>query len=295
MKQYGAVETNRNLAYYFPENFENVTWEMLKPIIEKIWENQINTFGFTLDEIIDTYQRLGFKFRDVAEYEYISQGSRDMIKQLYPWYIHLEDKRAFANIPIKQGRKILDYKQERMDVYLCEYQYRDVAANKVFRDLFLAKYPFLKDEDLFKVSEMEKVYYCDVLFDDLKDEELEIFFKGKTLKDIACHLSTNPNYMKLYAKKEVENSLVKCYFDSSIFFIDCDKEGKLDKEKKWNEVAPALLIPYKDFAERNFQGILNACNNRKDIVWSRYTEEAVKKYHNNPILDRLEKWCKEGK
>ena len=141
MKQYTYIDAENNLSRRVEENYDEITWEQVRPIVMNIWEWYIKRFGWTFQEIIEEYQKKQCRIRDIVEFEYLPTG----MEERYYNVVKIKERVAQMKASV-EGRKewIL------CDQCLVESQYRNVMGREVLEGLLMKYFPFLKEDVFYK-------------------------------------------------------------------------------------------------------------------------------------------------
>lgn len=270
MKQYTYIDAENNLSRRVEENYDEITWEQVRPIVMNIWEWYMKRFGWTSQEIIEEYQKQKCEIREIAEFEYLTTGTVER----YPGAVKIKERVAHMKVSVKGKEEWI-----LCDQCLVKSQYKNVAGRKVLEGLLMKYFPFLK-EDVFYKEEIG-----DVDMSEIKVKEIVPFIENMTMEDLSrmTYYKWNELKKRIVKKKEIKRKIFNVYFDDDgkyCLFIDSSKL--------------AVYIDLESLFKRDFDEILNKDRIAQNMFIAKLSPEEQKERIEHPAIMRIKRYCEEG-
>lgn len=270
MKQYTYIDAENNLSRKVEENYDEITWEQVRPIMMNIWEWYMKRFGWTSQEIIEEYQKKQCRISDIVEFEYLPTGTEER----YHNVVKIKERVAQMKVSVERRKEWI-----LCDQCLVKSQYRDVAGRKVLKGLLMKYFPFLK-EDVFYKEEIG-----DVDMSEIKVKEIVPFIENMTMEDLSrmTYHKWNELKKKIAKKKEIKREIFNIYFDN---------DGKFCLFIKSSELA--VYIDLESLLNRDFDEILSKDRLVQNTFIAKLSPEKQKERIEHPAIMRIKRYCEEG-
>lgn len=275
MEQYTYQDSIRNLDRRVSENFSEITWKQIRPIVKLVWSQYLQ-IGWTLDEIIEEYKRMNIDVSSVCKFDYIPNKDlekyekdkyrvlvRQSVAKMYCSWVEGQDKYVWCDQTLTNG------------------SYVSVDAKKVAEELLMKKFPFFK-EDVFyemkKVNDVKAIYETPVrnLIDCIGDMTVE------ELKAI-----TTTKLLKIARDKAVkEKSMPK-------FAVYFEKSGKPDMFLETNYLS--FRIGLEELSNKDWDAIVNFDSVSQSLYYDSLSKEQQMARLNNSMVQRVKEYCLTGK
>lgn len=260
MEQVSHLEPVMNLSERVKEDYSELTWENVRPIISRMWEWWKEKFRLNTQDIIDRYIKTECKVRDIAKFDYIPSDVD------YSGYA-VKFKENVANIRIKVGRK---EKWVPCDQCLKETDYSSLANKKVLNVLLMEKFPFLNEDMFYEV------------------EETEVDLSKKKVKDLIKQIGD-------MTIEELRNSesfgVIKLKERKQKFEIYFDEKGKHCLFIHTGKIS--TYIDIESLLNRNFEEIIKEDKKVNGLFTNELTQEEQGKRNGSPLLRRIKEYCEE--
>lgn len=270
MKQYTYLDAERNLSKRVEENYNEITWEQVRPIVINIWEWYMKKFGWMSQEIIEEYQKKKCKIREIAEFEYLQTGTAEY----YPWAVKI--KEGVAKMKVSVGRKV---EWILCDQCLKESPYKGVASGKALEGMLMKYFPFLK-EDIFYKEEMG-----DADMSEIGVKEIIPFIENMTMEELSRMSCSEWDGLKekIVKKKKIKRKIFNIYFND---------DGKFCLFINSSELA--VYIDLESLFKQDFDEILNKDRLAQRWFIEKLSPEKQKERIEHPAIMRIKRYCEEG-
>ena len=258
MKQFQETESRSNLDVYVCENYHEVSFDFIKPIIKEAWKRYIKLFGWTIDEIVDAYRKTKSDISGLIWFDYIP--SKDGNKFV--------TKPRCAKIVIRTNNgKIKDCIE--CDQRVVRSSYFETFSKNALTYLVVKRFPFLSE---LKKEEKKSMYMCTYL-QDKKISEIPEEYKDRTLKELySC-------YDKVEVTEVVDGFSVyfNDYSDNLYFFVECPKLS--------------FIVDFKALLDKNFNEIVEIDHSMQSMFIKKFTDKEVEERLNSRGMRMIREYC----
>lgn len=259
------TETNSNLDRKVKEDYNSIEESKILQIISYMWEKNINRFGFTEKQILDTYKKLGYNNRDIFQFVYYPKDMQNRSKR----FILIKEDVAYT------ASKINDKRNYSVSQFIEPYEYFRVSANKVFSKLFFEKYPILDKKPF--------VYYVEkkVDIDSLMCRSITSIPELSTLQlGQLLEITRKKNGLVDFLTKKEKRSHITVYFDSDWLFLGYSNENKTHRCLYYN-------IDIDSFLKGDINTILGKDLNSNEYFLKNLSDEDKEYRTNNEIVNKF--------
>lgn len=258
MKQFKEIDSDSNLDRYVCESYHEVSFDFIKPIIEKAWENYMKIFGWTIDEIVDAYRKTKSDIGGIIMFDYADSRKENKFIT----------KPRCAKIVVRGSNgEVKDYIE--CDQTVVRSPYFGTFSKNALTYLVVKRFPFLSE---LKKEEKKSMYVYSYLRDK-KISEIPEEYKDKTLAELySC-------YDKIEVT-EVENAFsvyFKEYMDNLYFFVDYPKLS--------------FIVDFKDLIDKNFDKIVEKDRSMQEMFIKNLTIEEMEERLNSRGMQMIREYC----
>lgn len=258
MKQFRETSDNSNLDRYVCENYHEISFDFIKPIIEKAWEKYMKLFGWTIDEIVDAYRKTKSDIGGIVSFNY--EDSRRENKFI--------TKPRCAKIVVRSSSgKVKNYIE--CDQTVVKSSYFGTFSKSALTYLVVKRFPFLSELK----KEEKKSMYVNSYLRDKKISEIPEEYRDKTLAELySC-------YDRIEVTEVVDEFSV--YFeenwDNPFFFVECPKLS--------------FIVDFKGLIEKDFDKIVEKDRSMQEMFIKKLTIEEMEERLNNRGMQMIREYC----
>lgn len=269
MKQWNHSNPTSNFSQYVNEDYSEIKMEMIRPIIVELWKSYIEMFGWSVERIISTYERLDYSVKDIAEFEYVETG-----KPCWRTSVLYKETVTKAMIIERVSRNRKFEHWIWVDQYLIENQYANVAAKEVLKALMFEDYPWMNEGVFVKEITDTNFWHLDNLVKVGEIPELQEMTIG------CVRRMSIDDWNKMLAKyidrlPKLKESRFKFYFDNCrepSFFLEYGGEI-------------SYYIPFEAFLKKDWDMFVKRDYGVNKSFLIRFSDEEMKVRKSNPIIN----------
>lgn len=257
MKQFKETYNKSNLDRYVGENYHEVDFDFVKPIIEERWKGYMNLFGWSIDEVLDAYQKTKSDISGLVQFDYVPS----------------KEDNKFVTKPMC-AKIVIEHKGKKNEYITCDQRivassYFGTFSKNALTYLVVKRFPFLSE---LRKEERKKMYVCNYL-QDKRVSEIPEEYRDRTLKDLySC-------YDKIEVTEVVD--------EFSIYFNDHGE--RLYFFMKYPKLS--FIINFEDLINKDFNGIVEKDHSMQEVFIKMLTNEETEERLNSRGMRMIREYC----
>lgn len=283
MKQYKHSEVTNNFTESVREDFSQISWEMVKPLLKHKWQTYIDLMEWDIDHIVELYQSLGYRIQDICDFDYEPNAQQE----------YYQTNQAFLLVKPNVAKSYNEHVSKKVgynvytwyDQYVTLTNYHGVSSKEVLKALILESFPFFKESVFYKPVEVKKDF-----------SYLEYFTLEELAEMDAFKAMTAAQFKRMFDSQIIElipdNKMVQNKPLFSVYFNESNETCNLSLFVETNNIA--VIVPLEALKNRNIDFIESNDYTSQKMFLDKLSPMERGERISNPPMERIKEYCTNG-